>query len=99
MQEPPPANARWYTYDALHRLTRLDQAGQSGGNVVAEKRVDFAYNATSTASHASGDSQTRPSTTRPRERPHPGEHYRELKGEAIANQERGGVQCLRQEAG
>ena len=35
-----------YTYDALHRLTRLDQAGQSGGNVVAEKRVDFAYNAT-----------------------------------------------------
>ena len=27
-------------------MTRLDQAGQSGGNVVAEKRVDFAYNAT-----------------------------------------------------
>jgi RHS repeat-associated protein len=33
-----------YTYDALHRLTRLDQTGQGGGNAVAEKRVDFAYN-------------------------------------------------------
>ena len=34
-----------YTYDALQRLTRVDQAGQSGGNTVADKRVDLAYNA------------------------------------------------------
>ncbi len=34
-----------YTYDALDRLTRVDQVGQSGGNSVAEKRVDLAYNA------------------------------------------------------
>ena len=34
-----------YTHDALHRLTRLDQVGQTGGNSVAEKRVDLAYNA------------------------------------------------------
>ncbi|QGJ68577.1 RHS repeat-associated core domain protein [Planctomycetales bacterium 10988] len=34
-----------YTYDDLHRLTRVTQQGQSGGNAVAEKRVDFAYNA------------------------------------------------------
>jgi len=33
-----------YSYDALHRLTRVDQTGQTGGNTVAEKRVDFAYN-------------------------------------------------------
>ncbi len=29
------------------RLTRVDQIGQSGGNSVAEKRVDLAYNAIS----------------------------------------------------
>ena len=34
-----------YTHDALDRLTRVDQAGQTGGNTVAEKRVDLAYNA------------------------------------------------------
>ncbi len=34
-----------YTHDALHRLTRVDQVGQTGGNSVAEKRVDLAYNA------------------------------------------------------
>ena len=34
-----------YTHDALDRLTRVDQTGQTGGNVVAEKRVDLAYNA------------------------------------------------------
>jgi RHS repeat-associated protein len=34
-----------YTYDHLHRMTRVTQEGQSGGNTVAEKRVDFAYNA------------------------------------------------------
>lgn len=34
-----------YTYDALNRLTRVDQEGQTGGNTVNEKRVDFAYNA------------------------------------------------------
>jgi RHS repeat-associated protein len=33
------------TYNALNQLTRLDQTGQSGGNSVAEKRIDFAYNA------------------------------------------------------
>jgi RHS repeat-associated protein len=33
-----------YTHDALDRLTRVDQTGQ-GGNTVAEKRVDLAYNA------------------------------------------------------
>ena len=32
-------------YDALHRLTRIDQEGQTGGNTVNEKRVDFSYNA------------------------------------------------------
>ncbi len=34
-----------YTYDALHRLTRVDQTGQAGGNSVADKRVDLGYNA------------------------------------------------------
>jgi len=34
-----------FTYDNLNRLTKLTQQSQSGGNVVAEKRVDFAYNA------------------------------------------------------
>jgi YD repeat-containing protein len=34
-----------YAYDALSRMTQLTQAGQSGGNTVAEKRVDLAYNA------------------------------------------------------
>ncbi|MBC8351077.1 MAG: hypothetical protein H8E66_03770 [Planctomycetes bacterium] len=33
-----------YTYDALNRLTRLDQDEQTGGNTVVEKRVDFSYN-------------------------------------------------------
>jgi RHS repeat-associated protein len=32
-----------YTYDALNRLTRLDQSA-TGSASVAEKRVDFAYN-------------------------------------------------------
>jgi YD repeat-containing protein len=34
-----------YTHDALGRLTRVDQAPQSGGNSVSEKRVDLTYNA------------------------------------------------------
>ena len=34
-----------YTHDALDRLTRVDQTGQTGGNTVSEKRVDLAYNA------------------------------------------------------
>jgi YD repeat-containing protein len=34
-----------YTFDALNRMTRVDQTDQSGGNAVAEKRVDFSYNA------------------------------------------------------
>jgi RHS repeat-associated protein len=36
-----------YQYDNLGRMTRVDQAGVAGGNAVAEKRVDFAYNAAS----------------------------------------------------
>jgi len=34
-----------YSYDYLNRMTQVTQAGQSGGNVVAEKRVDFTYDA------------------------------------------------------
>jgi RHS repeat-associated protein len=34
-----------YQYDDLHRLTQVTQKSQSGGNAVAEKRADFAYNA------------------------------------------------------
>ena len=34
-----------YTHDALDRLTRVDQTGQTGGNTVSEKRVDLVYNA------------------------------------------------------
>ena len=36
-----------YTYDALHRMTRIEQSGQSGGNAVAEKRIDLSYDAAS----------------------------------------------------
>jgi RHS repeat-associated protein len=36
-----------YTYDNLHRLTRLQQEDVSGGNVVADKRFDFTYSAAS----------------------------------------------------
>ncbi len=34
-----------HTIDKLRRLTRLEQTGQTGGNSVAEKRVDFKFNA------------------------------------------------------
>jgi hypothetical protein len=34
-----------YTWDALSRITRIQQQGQQGGNAVAEKRVDFQHNA------------------------------------------------------
>ncbi|MBM4002523.1 MAG: hypothetical protein FJ295_04435 [Planctomycetes bacterium] len=34
-----------YTFDGLNCITRVDQQGQTGGNTVAEKRVDFSYNA------------------------------------------------------
>jgi len=37
----------FYGYDAVGRLTRLVQAGLAGGHAVAEKRVEFAYNAAS----------------------------------------------------
>lgn len=37
--------ANTYTYDNLQRMTRVTQEDQSGGNVVADKRIDFAYNA------------------------------------------------------
>jgi RHS repeat-associated protein len=36
-----------FTYDNLHRLTKLEQQDVGGGNVVADKRFDFAYNASS----------------------------------------------------
>jgi YD repeat-containing protein len=36
-----------YTYDALHRMTRIEQAGVTGGNAVAEKRIDLTYDAAS----------------------------------------------------
>jgi len=36
-----------YFYDSLGRLSRLEQHGASGGNAVAEKRVDFTYDASS----------------------------------------------------
>jgi RHS repeat-associated protein len=32
-----------FGYDALDRLTTITQQGQSGGNAVAEKRIDFKY--------------------------------------------------------
>jgi RHS repeat-associated protein len=35
------------TYDDLGRMTRVEQSGQTGGNSVAPKRVDFAYDAAS----------------------------------------------------
>ncbi len=34
-----------YTFDALHRATQITQAGQLGGNAMAEKRFDLHYNA------------------------------------------------------
>ena len=34
-----------YSYDNLGRMTRIEQAGVEEGNAVAEKRVDFGYNA------------------------------------------------------
>jgi YD repeat-containing protein len=34
-----------YSYDSLNRLTTETQAQQAGGNSVAAKRVNFAYNA------------------------------------------------------
>ncbi|MBI2480562.1 MAG: cadherin-like domain-containing protein [Planctomycetia bacterium] len=34
-----------YTYDTLNRLTQVGQVQPAAGNTVAEKRVDFAYNA------------------------------------------------------
>jgi RHS repeat-associated protein len=36
-----------FTYDNLHRITRLEQAEYGSGNTVAEKRFDFAYDAAS----------------------------------------------------
>ena len=32
-----------YSYDNLGRVTQITQDGVSGGNAVAEKRVDFGY--------------------------------------------------------
>jgi len=34
-----------YLYDPLSRMTSVRQTGQTGGNTVAQKRVDFEYNA------------------------------------------------------
>jgi len=36
-----------YTFDNLQRQTRVEQVGQSGGNTVASKRLNYAYNAAS----------------------------------------------------
>jgi YD repeat-containing protein len=36
-----------FTYDNLNRLTRLQQQDVGGGHVVADKRIDFAYDAAS----------------------------------------------------
>ncbi|MCL4207914.1 MAG: hypothetical protein KJ000_35965 [Pirellulaceae bacterium] len=36
-----------YTYDGLHRMTRIEQTGVTGGNAVAEKRIDLTYDAAS----------------------------------------------------
>ncbi len=36
-----------YTYNALHRMTPIEQSGQSGGDAVAEKRIDLSYDAAS----------------------------------------------------
>jgi YD repeat-containing protein len=36
-----------YAYDTLHRPTQITQSAQAGGNSVAPKRVDFAYDADS----------------------------------------------------
>ena len=33
-----------YSYDNLGRITQITQSGTTGGNAVAEKRVDYAYN-------------------------------------------------------
>ena len=33
-----------YSYDNLGRLTQITQSGATGGNAVAEKRVDYSYN-------------------------------------------------------
>src|SRR5690606_31756193 len=34
-----------YSYDALQRMTRIEQQDVGGGNAVADKRIDLAYNA------------------------------------------------------
>jgi RHS repeat-associated protein len=36
-----------YTFDHIGRMTRIEQSGQQGGNAVAEKRIDLAYDAAS----------------------------------------------------
>jgi RHS repeat-associated protein len=36
-----------YTYGNLGRMTRIEQSGQQGGNAVAQKRIDLAYDAAS----------------------------------------------------
>ena len=38
------ASRSWSSASGRHGCRRLDQAGQSGGNTVVEKRVDFSYN-------------------------------------------------------
>ncbi len=34
-----------YAYDSLGRVTMIEQFGVQGGNAVAEKRIDFTYDA------------------------------------------------------
>jgi RHS repeat-associated protein len=50
-----------YTFDNLGRLTRIEQTGQSGGNVVANKAVGYAYDAGSRVTAITR--QAKPSST------------------------------------
>ncbi len=50
-----------YTFDALNRMTRVEQIGQGGGNTVASKGANFAYNALS--QFTSVERQVKPSST------------------------------------
>ena len=45
----PPDNdfATTFAYDKLDRMTRIQQTNQTGGNAVAPKRIDLAYDAAS----------------------------------------------------
>ena len=50
-----------YTFDDMNRMTRVEQIGQGGGNTVASKGANFAYNALS--QFTSVERQVKPSST------------------------------------